>query len=45
MPSAQLQSFMLLSDGRTDDKAEALILWLLDTKSRLIGNDSDAGKD
>ena len=29
--------------GRTD--AEAPILWPLDAKSRLIGKDSDAGKD
>ena len=29
--------------GRTD--AEALILWPPDAKSRLIGKDSDAGKD
>ena len=29
--------------GRTD--AEALILWPSDVKSRLIGNDPDAGKD
>ena len=32
-----------ISIGRTD--AEALILWPLDVKSRLIGKDSDAGKD
>ena len=31
--------------GRNDAKAEAPILWLLDVKSRLIGKDSDAGKD
>ena len=29
---------------RTDDKAEALILWPCDAKSRLIGKDLDAGK-
>ena len=29
--------------GRTD--AEALILWLPDAKSQLIGKDPDAGKD
>ena len=29
--------------GRTD--AEALILWLLDVKSRLIGKDPESGKD
>ena len=31
--------------GRTDTEAEAPILWPLDTKSRLIGKDPDAGKD
>ena len=31
--------------GRTDAEAEALILWLLDAKRQLTGNDSDAGKD
>ena len=31
--------------GRTDAKAEALILWPLDVKSRLTGKDPDAGKD
>ena len=31
--------------GRTDHKAEAPILWPPDAKSRLIGKDSDAGKD
>ena len=31
--------------GRTDAKAEALILWPPDAKSRLIGKDPDAGKD
>ena len=30
--------------GRTDAKAEALILWPPDAKSRLIGKDPDAGK-
>ena len=30
---------------RTDAEAEAPILWLPDVKSRLIGKDSDAGKD
>ena len=30
---------------RTDVEAEALILWPADTKSQLIGKDSDAGKD
>ena len=31
--------------GRTDAKAETLILWLPHAKSRLIGKDSDAEKD
>ena len=31
--------------GRTDVEAEAPILWPSDMKSRLIGKDSDAGKD
>ena len=31
--------------GRTGAKAEALILWPLDVKSRLTGKDPDAGKD
>ena len=31
--------------GRTDAEAEAPFLWLPDTKSRLIGKDSDAEKD
>ena len=31
--------------GRTDAKAEAPILWLLEAKSQLIGKDPDAGKD
>ena len=31
--------------GRTDAKAEALIFWSPDAKSRLIGKDPDAGKD
>ena len=31
--------------GRTDAEAEALVLWLPDRKSRLIGKDADAGKD
>ena len=30
---------------RTDAEAEALVLWLPDRKSRLIGKDADAGKD
>ena len=30
---------------RTGDEAEAPILWPPDIKSRLIGKDSDAGKD
>ena len=31
--------------GRTDDEAEAPILWPRDAKSWLIGKDPDAGKD
>ena len=31
--------------GRTDDEAEALILWPPDGKSWLIGKDPDTGKD
>ena len=31
--------------GRTDAEAEAPILWLPDSKSQLIGKDSDAGTD
>ena len=31
--------------GRTDAEAEAPILWPSDAKSRLIGKDSDSGKD
>ena len=31
--------------GRTDAKAEALILWSPDVKCQLIAKDPDAGKD
>ena len=31
--------------GRTDNEAEALILWPPDAKSRFIRKDPDAGKD
>ena len=31
--------------GKTDAEAEASILWPADTKSQLIGKDSDAGED
>ena len=31
--------------GRTDAKAEILILWPPDVKNGLIGKDPDAGKD
>ena len=34
-----------ISIGRTDAKAEALILWPPDVKSWLISKDPDAGKD
>ena len=37
------QPWMLI--GRTDAKAEALVLWLPHMKSQLIGKDPDAGKD
>ena len=33
------------SIGRTDDEAEAPVLWPSDMKSQLIGKDSDSGKD
>ena len=35
----------LIFIGRTDNEAEAPILWPPDAKNRLIGKDSDAGKD
>ena len=31
--------------GRTNDEAEAPILWPPDLKSQIIGKDADAGKD
>ena len=31
--------------GRTDDEAEAPILWPSDVKSQFTGKDTDAGKD
>ena len=31
--------------GRTDAEVETLTLWPPDVKNRLIGKDSDAGKD
>ena len=31
--------------GRTDAEAEVPILWPSDAKNRLIGKDSDAGKE
>ena len=34
----------LIFTGRTDDKAEAPILWPPDAKSRFTGKDPDAGK-
>ena len=36
------QSCMFI--GRTDAKAEALILWPPEMKNRLLGKDPDAGK-
>ena len=38
-------SIVYSSQGRTDAEAEAPILWPPDAKSRLIGEDPDAGKD
>ena len=35
----------LIFIGRTDSEAEPPILWPSDVKNRLIGKDSDAGKD
>ena len=37
------QSWLFI--GRTDAKAETLILWPPHTRSLLIGKDSDAGRD
>ena len=37
------QSFIFI--GRTDAKAEALVLWPPDAKSQPIRKDPDAGKD
>ena len=37
------QSWIVI--GRTDVKAETLILWPPDAKNRLIGKDSEAGQD
>ena len=37
------QSWMFI--GRTDAEVETPILWPPDGKNRLIGKDSDAGKD
>ena len=31
--------------GRTDAKAETLVLWPPDAKNQVIGKDPDAGKD
>ena len=31
--------------GRTDDEAEAPVLWPLDAKNRLTGKDPQCGKD
>ena len=39
----QNQSWVFI--GRTDDEAEALVLWPPDMKHQLIGKDPDAGKD
>ena len=37
------QSWVLF--GRNDAKAETPVLWPLHVKSRLVGKDSDAGRD
>ena len=37
------QSWMFI--GRTDAEAETPILWSPDAKNRLIGKDTEAGKD
>ena len=42
-PKGNIQSWIFT--GRTDAKAETPILWLPDVKNRLIGKDSDSGKD
>ena len=34
-----------VSLGRTDAEVKALIFWLPDMKSQLIGKDSEAGRD
>ena len=39
------QSILKELIGRTDAEAEAPISWPPDAKSRLIGKDSDAGKE
>ena len=43
VPSKGYQSWVFI--GRTDAKAETLILWPPDVKNQLIGKDPDAGKD
>ena len=43
VPSKGDQSWVFL-EGRTDAKAETLLLWLPHAKSWLIGKDSDAGR-
>ena len=35
----------LIFIGRTDDEAETPVLWTINVKNWLIGNDPDAGKD
>ena len=35
----------LIFPGRTDDEAEAPVLWPPNVKSQLIGKDPDPGKD
>ena len=37
------QSWMFI--GRTDAETESVIIWLPNSESQVIGNDSDSGKD
>ena len=39
------RNFFLVFFGRNDAKAETPVLWPLHAKSRLMGKDSDAGRD
>ena len=44
-PNVNIQHHPKESIGRTDEEAEAPLLWPPDTKSQLIRKDPDAGKD